>query len=498
MSDVKPSYVVALDIGTSSTRALLFDSQGHAVPGMVSQSTYALKTSNEGEVSVDADMLVSLVAQTIDDVLHKAGERTQAIVAVAIDTFWHSLLGINEAGKPITPVITWEDTRSFGAVHELRKELDEKVVHERTGVRFHASYWPAKLRYLKEQQPQVFQQAHQWISFGEYLHRVLLGRSVCSISMASATGLLTTKTLQWDEELLRVLDVRREQLADIGDIQDSIKGLKDEYASRWPALKDVPWFPAIGDGAAACVGSSCLNEQNWSLTMGTSSAIRVVVTPDKLVSLPPGLWLYFVDRKRAVIGGAMSEGGNLLAWLQNTIQIASLKEMEPQVAALEPDCHGLTILPFIAGERSLGWHAEARMTVSGISLHTEPASILRAGMEALAYRLAAIHAQLYDALRMQSSDHRFMASGGALFNSQTLRQIIADSTDVSIYPSLEKEGSARGAALLALEALDIIPDLTKLEPAIGEPVTPDQQRGAIYQKAEARQSDLYQRLLGDN
>ena len=109
--------------------------------------------------------------------------------------------------------------------------------------------------------------------------------------------------------------------------------------------------------------------------------------------------------------------------------------MEPQIAKLAPDEHGLTILPFISGERSLGWHAEARMTVSGLSIYTEPANILAAGMEALGYRLAAIHEELCKALHADTSDHRLMASGGALFHSQTLQHIIADTTDVAIYPS---------------------------------------------------------------
>jgi gluconokinase len=497
MPDAKSPYVIALDVGTSSTRALLFDGNGRAIPDMVSQRTYTLKTSNEGEVSVDADMLVAVVAQTIDDVLQKAGDLSKEIRAVAIDTFWHSLLGVDEEGKPLTSVITWEDTRAFSAASELRQALNEKQVHERTGVRFHASYWPARLLYLQQRQPQVFACVKQWISFGEYFHRMLFGRSVCSISMASATGMLSRQTLQWDEELMQFLHVRGEQLPAIGDMRDSISGLLDEYAVRWPVLKDVPWFPALGDGASACIGSSCMNTQNWSLTMGTSSAIRVVISPEQLDTLPLGLWFYFVDRQRAVIGGAMSEGGNLMAWLDNTLKVASLKEMDPLIAALEPDSHGLTILPFISGERSVGWHAEARMTVSGLSIHTQPVEILRAGMEALAYRLAVIHEQLSTALQIKGSDHRLMASGGALFHSRILPQIIADTINVPIYPSLEQEASARGAALLALEALGVIPDLGAQEPAVGEPILPDKQKGVIYRQAALRQRDLYQRLLND-
>jgi gluconokinase len=497
MTDAKQPYVLALDVGTSSVRALLFDADGNTIPDVFSQRKYKLTTSSHGEVSVDADMLVDAMAQTITEVLQSAGAMTEHIAAVAMDTFWHSLLGLDDAGKPITPVITWEDTRAFDAARELRKELDEEAVHSRTGVRFHASYWPAKLRWLAKNEQDIFSRAAQWISFGEYLHRKFLGNSICSISMASATGMMVSRTQQWDQELMQMLGVRPEQFSQIGDVSDSIKGLTTEYAAKWPALREVPWFPGIGDGAAACVGSNCTDTANWSLTMGTSSAIRVVVDPARNLEVPLGLWLYFVDAKRAVIGGALSEGGNLLNWVCDTMKLPELKDAEPLIASMEPDSHGLTILPFISGERSLGWHAEARMTIAGLSIHTDPPTILRAGQEAIAAQLGAVHEQLLAALQMENTGHKLMASGGALLHSKVLQQIIADNLNAPIYPSREQEASARGVALLALETLGVIPDLSQLKPGLLEPTIPDEQRNAIYRQAAARQLDLYKRLFDD-
>src|SRR2546430_16851029 len=152
---LKPPFVLALDVGTSSTRALCFDASGTAVPDVVSQRTYALTISAQGEVSVHADALATLVEETIDETLRLAGPYAQQIAAVALDTFWHSLLGVDAAGSPLTPIITWEDTRAHDAVSQLRADLDEQTVHSRTGVNFHASYWPAKLRWLSQSQPEL-------------------------------------------------------------------------------------------------------------------------------------------------------------------------------------------------------------------------------------------------------------------------------------------------------------------------------------------------------
>src|SRR5437660_2929804 len=225
-------FILALDVGTSSTRALLFDATGEAVPGIQAQDTYELTLSNEGEVSVDADKLVAAVASTIDKALKAAGPLTGSIGAVAADTFWHGIVGVDTDGRPVTHVITWEDTRPRQAAAELSAQLDRRAVHERTGARLHASYWPAKLRFLAKTQPDAFSRAAQWLSFGEYLHRQLLGRSVCGLSMASGTGMLVIRERNWDRELMSVLGIRTEQVPQVGDFQPGLCALRPEYAAR--------------------------------------------------------------------------------------------------------------------------------------------------------------------------------------------------------------------------------------------------------------------------
>ena len=488
-------YILALDIGTSSVRALLFDSSGTAVPDMFAQHTYALNTSSDGEVSVDADMLVNLVAQSIDEVLAAAGPLASQIKAVATDTFWHTLLGVDASGRPLMPLLTWEDTRPGSAAAELRTQLDEDAIHKRNGVRIHASYWPAKLRWLSRELPEQFQRTAQWLSFGEYLHRRFLGRSVCSLSMASGTGMLVTRSCAWDSHLQEILGVRDDQLPLLGDLHDSITGLKPEFAARWPALQDIPWFPCVGDGAAANVGSGCVSEENWAITIGTSSAIRVIVSPDIIPT--KGLWLYLLDRKRGLLGGALSEGGNIFAWLASMLQLPRLVEAEPLVAALPPDGHGLTILPMLSGERSPGWHSDACMTITGINSHTSPIMLLRASLESLAIQLAEVYNQLNTALEKLEIAPTLIGSGGAMLSSKTLQDIVADTLNAPLYPLLEREASARGVALLALEALGIIHDIAHVSVELEAPVLPDEARHAIYENAANRQRKLYHTLMGE-
>jgi gluconokinase len=226
----EPTSILALDVGTSSTRALLFDAQGNTLPNVLAQRPYHLTTSNDGEVSVDPDALVAVVRQTIADALEMASPLATHIGAVALDTFWHGLMGVDADNRALTSLILWEDTRPRAAAVELRERLDETAIHARTGARLHASYWPAKLRWLATQAPDTFSHVTQRLSFGDYLYRHFLGRSVCSLSMASGTGMLQTRARAWDSELMELLDVRPVQLPPLGDLQESVQGLTPAMA----------------------------------------------------------------------------------------------------------------------------------------------------------------------------------------------------------------------------------------------------------------------------
>jgi gluconokinase len=487
----EPPLILALDIGTSSIRAVLFDRIGRAVEGMGVQETHQLRTTAEGASEADPDLLLEIVWRCIDGVLTRAGELGGQIGGVAACTLVSNVLGVDDAGRAITPLTTYADTRAAGEVAALRAEFDEREVHDRTGCLFHPSYLPARFRWLARTQPGVFRRVARWVSIGEYLELWLFGATAVSYSVASWTGLLDRRRLVWDEALLAALPVGVEQLSPLTDANVSRSGLRDPFAERWPALRDVPWFPALGDGATANVGSGCVSPRRVALTVGTSAAVRVVV-PDPVERVPWGLWCYRVDGRRSLPGGALSEGGNVFAWLKATLQLPNTADLESALAAMEPDAHGLTVLPFLAGERSPGWAGDARATIHGLSLATTPLDILRAGLEAVAYRVALV----FDLLQpLLPDDAQVVASGGALLNSPAWLQIMADVLGRPVAASQVREASARGAALLALEALGALDDLDAAPPFIGDVFEPDAERHARYREAVERQKALYEKLI---
>ncbi|MCB0123101.1 MAG: gluconokinase, partial [Caldilineaceae bacterium] len=421
--------ILALDIGTTSTRALLFDAEGRALPDCIAQVANHLQTTADGGATFDANQLLQSVVAVIDQCLVMAGSRAAQIAAVASDTFVSNVMGVSTAGEPVTPVFTYADTRNAPDTETLRAELDEEAraaSHDRTGCLLHTSYLPARFRWLERTHPDWLRGGVYWLSFGEYLYWKLLGQRLASYSVASWTGLLDRHTLTWDETWLARLPVGQEQLSPLGDVDTPLQGLLPPWAERWPALKDVPWLPAIGDGAAANIGSGCDTPQRIALTVGTTGAMRVVLPP-AISAVPAGLWLYRVTRDRGLLGGATTEGGNLYAWLRETLQLPPSDQLEKALSEREPAGHGLTVLPFVAGERAPGWKGSARASLVGFTLNTRPIDIVQAALEAVAYRFAII----YDRIKphLGAGNQQIIASGGGLLRSPAWLQIMADVLD---------------------------------------------------------------------
>ena len=261
-------HLLTLDVGTSSARALLFDVEGRHVPGIEGREPVVVSATPDGGVEIDPEDLLRRVERVIDQVLATSASR--AIGAVASCTFWHSLLGVDAAGLPVTPVYTWADMRG-----DARRALgDERAFHARSGCLFHASYPPAKLHWLATTRPELFRRVARWMSFGEFAYFRFFGRSVCTLSMASAAGLLDVHDRRWHAPILEKLGVREEQLWPLGDIGSTLQGLLPAYAARWPALKDIPWCPPVGDGACNSLGSGCSSADRIAVMLGTSGALR--------------------------------------------------------------------------------------------------------------------------------------------------------------------------------------------------------------------------------
>ncbi len=196
--------------------------------------------------------------------------------------------------------------------------------------------------------------------------------------------------------------------------------------------------------------------------------------------------------RRVIVGGALSDGGGLYRWIKELLLPNDDSEsIEAALEILEPDAHGLTVLPFWAGERSTGWSTEARGAILGLTFRTQPIEILRAAMEAIAYRFALIA----KALEPLAPGATIIASGTALRSSPVWTQIIADVLGRSVMLSEPREASVRGAALLALEAAGKIQSIAGLPVRAEQTFEPNMSRHVRYQEGLKRQQRIYERVI---
>jgi len=436
--------IFALDVGTSSVRAHRFDETAEEL-GEPARREYS------GEA--DADRIVQLTREAIEE----AGG-AEGVDAVATSCFGHSLLALDKAGRPLTPILSWRDTRSADAADWLRRRLDNETVHARTGCQIHTSYWPAKLAWLAQEDTEVFRAADRFVSFCDYLYEQLLGRRVgAGIAMASPTGLVDLRTRTWDEELLDTLRIDEERL---------------------PEISDAPvdgWFPALLDGACSNFGAGCVTRERAALMIGTSGAVRTVYETAR-PQPRPGLFLHWVDDTRVVEGGSLSDGGNLYAWIE-----ATLADGGGSLAGRDPDSHGLTFLTLLGGERSPGWHQHAKGAIHGLTFDTTPLDLRQAGLEGVAFRFA-------DVAELMPEIEEVVATGGALLHDPDWVQIMADALGRPLTTSGVKEASLRGAAVLALERLGAPPAPARL----GRVVQPRRDRTEAFRAARERQRRLYE------
>ena len=482
--------VLVLDIGSSSARAMLFDDRARAIADASVAQPYTMTTQPQGAGTFDVAVLRDAVETCIDRVLQhpRAGD----IRAVGMDTFAHNILGLDSTGAALTPLYTYADSRSVPDIAQLREQIDAAAFHQRTGSVNHAAYLPGRLYWLRRTAPEIFTQVVRWVDIATYLYGLWLDHPVCSSSIASWSGMLDVAQRDWDQGWLDVLGLERTLLPDIADYHAVARGLAPDYAARWPQLRDVPFALGVGDGAAANVGSGSTDRNSIALSVGTTAALRVMLSGSAVLDVPSGLWRYVLDFEHYLVGGATTEGGNIYNWLRGVLQMPDSETIEDALITQMPGAHGLVVLPLLGGERSPGWRGYASGAIDGLRLSTTALDIVRAALEGVALRLALVSEQLADFV---SAETPVYASGGALAASPGWSRLIANALNRPLHLLSEAEITARGTAILALRVLD--PDFTPDPPERAAIYQPDPDHHAALRDALDRQHALYDHLSTD-
>ena len=438
--------VLAMDIGSSSTRSALFDDSGRALAETVASREYAVRYSADGAAELSPALLQRAGRLCLRETLQarrlSRSLRKIPMVAAGASAFWHSLLGLDGKGRAITPVFTWADSRCAPEAARLREQLDEKKIHAETGCMLRASFWPAKLRWLRRTKPRFFERVVRWVSPAEWIFEELLGATGCSHSMASATGLYDLRRKRWHTPLCEACGIEISQLG----------VLRETASASRPAFRDLEnarIFMAIGDGAAGNLGCEADTKGRVAINIGTSAAVRMMDTNEGSATNPTpfGLFRYAVDGQRSVLGGAVSNAGNLRRWCLRELRLGEATDKALSRKAAADDA--ITVLPFWVAERAPTWPENLPGVIVGLSQACDAAQILRTTTCAVFYRLAEILDLIEGAM---GPAKEIIVSGGILHSAASLR-LLADALGRDLCVSSQAEASLRGAAVYVLEKL---------------------------------------------
>jgi gluconokinase len=486
LSEALEPFVLALDIGSTASRGDVFDASGRPLKGGRVKVPHHFTTGGDGTSEIDPDAVVGEVEQ----ILNELGNRPAAgrIRGVALDSFASSLVGVAEDGGARTPCFTYADSRCANQVIQLRRELDELEVQQRTGCRLHTSYLTPRLRWLRDTEPDIFGGVRHWMSLGEYVWLRLLGVTAAGTSTAAWTGMLDRRTGEWDPELLDAGGVSVERLSEIRNPDRPIDDVDQAVGRKWPALASAVWFPPIADGFSSNVGVGASSDSTVALSAATSGAMRVLVAavPEKL---PAGLWCYRVDASHSLLGGALNDVGRAISWLTSTLQISPESDLNELLLA-RPEPATPLVLPFFSGERSTGWAADARTIFFGVSAATTAAILFRGTVEGVALSYARIAEQLQD---VAGETRQIVASGRVTQDLPALLQLVADVLQTQVIPVIMKRVTLRGTALISLDVL--APNVARAEPAVGDTRWPINNRAPYYSARKQQFQDLYDAVV---
>jgi len=458
-------FVAAIDQGTTSTRFIIFDHEGNVVA--VDQKEHEQIFPKPGWVEHDALEIWQRTQEVMDGALKKAAEKysitSGQITAIGVTNQRETAVVWDKAtGKPVYHAIVWQDTRTDGICNELAKTGGQDRLRAKTGLPLATYFSGPKIKWILDHVDGVRAKAESGqVLFGNidtWLIWNLTGEHVTDVTNASRTLLMNLNTLDWDDEILALLDIPRAMLP-------KIKSSSEVYGhvGEGHSLRGVPVAGDLGDQQAALFGQTCYSVGEAKNTYGTG-CFMLLNTGEAPVQSKAGLLTtlgYKIGDQKAVyaLEGSIAIAGALIQWLRDNLGlIQSSAEVEPLAGSVE-DNGGVYFVPAFSGLYAPYWKSDARGVIAGMTRYVSKGHIARAALEATAY-------QTCEVLQAMEADSgvkltALKVDGGMVFN-ELLMQFQADILDVPVVRPKVSETTALGAAYAAGLAVGFWKDYDEL------------------------------------
>jgi glycerol kinase len=477
-----PKYVAAIDQGTTSTRCILFDHGGNIVA--VDQKEHEQIYPKPGWVEHDGLEIWERTQRVVRSALEKSGAAVADIAAIGITNQRETtVVWERETGRPVYNAIVWQDTRTDTICNELAKDGGQDRLRVKTGLPLATYFSGPKVKWILDNIPGVRARAEKGeLLFGNmdtWIIWNMTGVHVTDVTNASRTLLMDLKTLDWDDENLRLLDIPRSMLP-------KICSSSEIYGTVHGALGGVPIAGDLGDQQAALFGQTCFTPGEAKNTYGTG-CFMLLNTGEKPVLSRNGLLTtlgYKIGGQPAVyaLEGSIAITGALVQWLRDNLGLIEKSADVETLARSVEDNGGIYFVPAFSGLFAPYWRSDARGAIVGMTRYVNKGHIARAVLEATAYQTR----EVLDAMEKDSGVKltTLKADGGMVFN-ELLMQFQADILNVPVIRPKVTETTALGAAYAAGLAVGFWKDYTELRQNWGrdkewQPSMPAEKRDRLY------------------
>lgn len=440
------SYLLAVDIGTSATKAVVFDVQLHHL--VIIRKTYPAYASHSGCSEQEPEKIYQAVLAALQEAMQAMPE-TGHLHAVVLSSQMNSILAVDPLGKAVTPSLTWADTRSIDSSRTIQKDSRATELTKQTGCPIAPIYPLSKIHWMKSNLD--LPSDVMFISIKEYVIFHLTGRFVVDWMIASATGMMNILSREWDISALTLLNISRDQLSEIVSPRLVLQEWRPEVIVQTGLPAGTPLIIGGGDGPLASLGVGGIQPNILAVNVGTSAAARMIIY-EPWIDPESRLWTYCVDEGLWAFGGIVSSGGIVWDWFINLMDLKANAspdlqyELEEQAMSIPPGADGLLFLPYLGGEQSPNWRSNLRGGFWGLEFKHQRAHLARAVIEGITRSIYRV-AETINTVSPQRI--REVRVTGGLTASPLWLQVAADMFNLPVVVPDTTEGSARGAAMLA-------------------------------------------------
>ena len=489
-------YLIGLDIGTTSTKAIAFDLLGNVISNC--NIGYPILNPKPSWSEQNPEEMFEAVINTIKYVVNENEKNNNTLLGVSFSSAMHGIMAVNENGDKLTDCIIWADTRSTQYSQNIKNSIIGHEIYMKTGTPIHPMSPLCKLAWMKDNMKEVFSNTYKFISIKEYIFFKLFGEYVVDYSIASATGIFDIYELSWNKKSLEVAGISEDKLSTPASTTKVFRGMDKKYSDKMGIKMDMPFIIGASDGCLANLGANAVKPGDAAVTIGTSGAIRIIADKPKNDE-SERIFSYILTEDRFVLGGPVNNGGVIFRWFRDNfsqIELEESKEMGidsyellTEVASkVQAGANGLIFLPYLLGERAPHWDANSRGVFFGINITHKREHFLRALLEGVMFGVYSVG----KALEETTGNIDIIYATGGFVRSELWVQMLADMFNKKVVIAESYESSCLGAVVLGMKALgfiDNIEEVEKLVP-ISKTYKPDLKNHIVYMKT----FEIYERL----